>query len=140
MRKIALFLAAICLPSAAYAETYDLTVTKVVDGDSIRVAVDWLPPELGTDISIRVMGIDTPEKGGRGQCPAESELGQQATDYAKTKIKVGDVIQVEFLSWDKYGGRIDGNIFIDGESFADMQIAAGLAKPYDGGTKESWCN
>lgn len=140
MKKLAIFLAAVCMPSIAYANPYNYTVTRVVDGDSIRVAVDWLPEELGDDISIRVMGIDTPEKGGRAQCAAEAELGARATAFAKEKIKVGDVVQVEIVDWDKYGGRIDAYIYINGESFGDMQIAAGLAKPYDGGTKESWCN
>lgn len=140
MKKIGLFLAALAVPSVALANPYEYTVTKVVDGDSIRVAVDWLPEELGEDISIRVMGIDTPEKGGRAQCESEAELGAQATAFAKERIKVGDVVTVEIIGWDKYGGRIDANIYINGENFGDMQIAAGLAKPYDGGTKESWCN
>ena len=85
------------------------------------------------------MGIDTPEKGGRAQCESEAALGEQATEFAKQTIKPGDVVQVEIVGWDKYGGRIDAYIYINGMSFGDMQIAAGLAKPYDGGTKESWC-
>jgi len=122
-----------------FANPYDYTVTKVTDGDTVRVAAPWLPPELGTDISIRVMGIDTPEKGGRAQCPSEAALGEEATNFAKETIKVGDVVQVEIISWDKYGGRIDAHIFVGGKNFGDMQIERGLAKPYDGGTKESWC-
>jgi micrococcal nuclease len=137
--KRLLIAAMLLLPTPALANPYEYTVTRVVDGDSVRVAVDWLPEELGNDISIRVIGIDTPEKGSRAQCPAEAALGDRATEFARSVLHPGDVVTVEIVGWDKYGGRIDGRIFINGESFGDMQIAAGLAKPYDGGTKESWC-
>ena len=53
----------------AQAEPYDMVVTKVTDGDTIRVDVsDWVLPELGDTMGVRIMGIDTPEKGGRAQC------------------------------------------------------------------------
>ena len=124
---------------AAYANPYHYKVTKVTDGDTIRVEVPWMPPELGRDIAIRIMGIDTPEKGGRASCEAEATLGAEATEFAKSMIAVGDVVEVHLISWDKYGGRIDADVFVDGDNFAQMQIDRGLAKPYDGGTKESWC-
>ena len=124
---------------AAHANPYYYTVTKVTDGDTIRVEVPWMPEELGKDIAIRIMGIDTPEKGGRASCEAEAKLGEEATEFARSVIKVGDVVGVNLISWDKYGGRIDADVIVDGQDFAQMQIERGLAKPYDGGTKESWC-
>jgi len=125
----------------AQAEPYDMVVTKVTDGDTIRVDVsDWVLPELGDTMGVRIMGIDTPEKGGRAQCEAEAELGEKATEFAKSMIKVGDTVQVEVVQWDKYGGRFNGIVMVNGENFAQMQIDRGLAKPYDGGTKESWCD
>jgi micrococcal nuclease len=128
------------LIGSVYANPYDMEVTKVTDGDTIRVKAEWMPPELGNDIAIRVMGIDTPEKGWRGQCDKEKELGAIATEFAKSIIKVGDVVQVYLIQWDKYGGRIDADVFVDGKNFAQMQIDKGLAVPYDGGTKQSWCD
>lgn len=127
------------ISGGAHANPYHYTVTKVTDGDTIRVEAPWIPEELGTDIAIRIMGIDTPEKGKRAQCEAEATLGAEATEFAKSIIKVGDVVAVNLISWDKYGGRIDGDVIVDGQDFATMQIERGLAKPYDGGTKESWC-
>jgi len=134
---------ALLLTSAvsAQANPYDMVVTKVTDGDTIRVdASSWVLPELGDTIGIRIMGIDTPEKGGRAKCDAEAELGEKATEFAKSVIAVGDTVQVEVIQWDKFGGRIDAVVLVDGQNFGQMQIDRGLAKPYDGGTKESWCD
>lgn len=126
---------------SAHANPYDMVVTKVTDGDTIRVdASSWVLPELGDTIALRIMGIDTPEKGGRAQCEAEAKLGAEATEFAKSIIAEGDVVQVNVLQWDKFGGRIDADVFVDGKNFAQMQIDRGLAKPYDGGTKTSWCD
>jgi micrococcal nuclease len=124
---------------AVQANPYDMVVTKVTDGDTIRVATPWLPPELGDDIAIRILGIDTPEKGGRAQCEKEAALGEEATNFAKSVIKVGDTVQVNILQWDKFGGRINADVFVNGQNFAQMQIDKGLAVPYDGGKKDSWC-
>jgi|DEB0MinimDraft_10_1074344.scaffolds.fasta_scaffold09139_4 endonuclease YncB( thermonuclease family) len=140
MKKTALVLAMFGFASAAYANPYDMKVTKVTDGDTIRVEAPWLLPELGDDIAIRILGIDTPEKGGRAKCEAEAALGAEATEFAKSVIAVGDVVQVDVLQWDKFGGRINADVYVDGENFAQMQIERGLAVPYDGGTKDSWCD
>lgn len=126
--------------ASAYANPYDMVVTKVTDGDTIRVKAPWVLPELGDTIAIRILGIDTPEKGWRGQCDAEKALGEEATNYAKSVIAVGDTIQVNVLQWDKYGGRINADVFVDGKNFAEMQIEKGYAVAYDGGTKQSWCD
>jgi endonuclease YncB( thermonuclease family) len=117
-----------------------MKVTKVTDGDTIRVEAPWVLPELGDSIAIRILGIDTPEKGGRAKCEAEAALGAEATEFAKSVIAVGDVVQVDVLQWDKFGGRINADVYVDGENFAQMQIERGLAVPYDGGTKDSWCD
>lgn len=140
MKKTALVLAMFGFASAAYANPYDMKVTKVTDGDTIRVEAPWVLPELGDSIAIRILGIDTPEKGGRAKCEAEAALGAEATEFAKSVIAVGDVVQVDVLQWDKFGGRINADVFVNGENFAQMQIERGLAVPYDGGTKDSWCD
>lgn len=126
--------------TSAIANPYDMKVTKVIDGDTIRVEAPWLLPELGDTIAIRILGIDTPEKGWRGKCDAEKELGEIATNYAKSIVKVGDTVQVNVLHWDKFGGRMNGDIFVNGKNFAQMQIEKGYAIPYDGGKKVSWCD
>ena len=138
--KVALLCLSWFVIGAVYANPYDMVVTKVTDGDTIRVEAPWLLPELGDDIAIRILGIDTPEKGGRAQCEKEAALGAEATAFAQSIIGVGDTVQVNVLQWDKFGGRINADVYVDGASFAQMQIEKGLAVPYDGGTKDSWCD
>ena len=58
--KVALLCLSWFVIGAVYANPYDMVVTKVTDGDTIRVEAPWLLPELGDDIAIRILGIDTP--------------------------------------------------------------------------------
>jgi endonuclease YncB( thermonuclease family) len=46
---------------------------------------------------------------------------------------------VEPLGWDKYGGRFDAVVYLDGTSLGQMLLDAKLAVPYDGGRRRNWC-
>lgn len=147
MKKLLMAMAAAAVatcsvPASAEMHTYDMVVSRVIDGDTVVVEAPWLLPELGDTISIRILGIDTPEKGWRGQCQQEKDLGEIATQFAKDTLPSGTVVQVvaESLQWDKFGGRINADIYIGDVNFAQMQIDRGYAREYDGGTKDSWCN
>lgn len=139
MKKLLAF-AALCLAATpAFANPYDYKVLRVLDGDTVVVEAPWIPVELKQEISIRILGIDTPEKGGRAQCPKEAKLAEEATAFAKEMIKPGQIVQVNLVQWDKFGGRVNGTIFVNGKDFAQMQIDKGLARPYQGEKKKSWC-
>ena len=56
------------------------------------------------------------------------------------KCKLLKNITCEFVKHDKFGGRLLGNIYIDGVSLADILIKAGLAREYHGEKKKSWCD
>lgn len=130
------------VPALAFAKgtvTYDIEVTRVLDGDTIEYKADFLPAPLKPVLKIRVLGIDTPEKGHRAQCPEEAALAAKASALTKKAVKEAKTIQLQLEGWDKYGGRVLGYVLIDGKNLGDMLIAAGLARPYDGGTKSSWC-
>ena len=130
------------VPSLALAKgtvTYDIEVTRVLDGDTIEYKADFLPAPLKPVLKIRVLGIDTPEKGHRAQCPEEAALALKASALTKQAVKEAKSIQLQLEGWDKYGGRVLGYVLIDGKNLGDMLIAQGLARPYDGGTKSSWC-
>ena len=114
-------------------------VTRVVDGDTVEFEAKWLPPELGDTLKLRIWGIDTPEKGWRGKCDFEKELGQQATDYVTDLVVNAKKINIELKEWDKFGGRVLGDLFIDGVSIRDLLINKGLAREYYGDKKKSWC-
>lgn len=127
------------LLSATPAFSAPYEITRVIDGDTVEIAVDFLPSPLPPKLSIRVMGIDTPEKAPRAQCDAEAALAKKASAFTKNAVANATEIEVDILKWDKYGGRVLGEIYIDHQSLAEMLIAAKLARPYKGDAKQSWC-
>ena len=138
-----LFLVAIAFPVTAaekVAVAYDYKITRVIDGDTVAFEADFLPDPLKKELSIRVFGVDTPEKGHRALCPKEAELGEAASKFTKGLLAESKTQQVTLMDWDKYGGRVLGDIMIDGRSLRSSLIAEGLAREYFGEAKTSWCN
>ena len=121
----------------AYAEAYK--INRVIDGDTVEIAVDFLPAPLPPKLSIRILGVDTPEKAPRAKCVAEAEKAKKASAFTTESIALAKEISVEIKTWDKYGGRVLGDVFLDGHSLAAMLIEEGLARPYKGEAKSSWC-
>jgi endonuclease YncB( thermonuclease family) len=120
--------------------TYDANITRVIDGDTVAFEAAWLPDPLKKELSIRVFGVDTPEKGFRAQCPKEDVMGQKATEFTKKAVISAQKRQVVLMDWDKYGGRVLGDVILDGKSLRQGLIANGLAREYYGEAKTSWCN
>lgn len=133
----AVFLFSLLFSSVSFAYTWK--VVKVLDGDTVKFEVDFLPKELGNVLSVRVLGMDTPEKAPRAKCVQEAELGKKATEFTKQAVAAARKIDVQLKSWDKYGGRVLGNIVLDGKDLTKMLIDAGLARPYFGEKKSDWC-
>ena len=119
---------------------YDAVITRVIDGDTVAFQAPFLPAPLKQELSIRVFGVDTPEKGHRAQCPSEDQRGQAATAFTKAQINASTKRQVILMDWDKYGGRVLGDVILDGKSLRQMLIANGFAREYYGEAKQSWCN
>ena len=114
-------------------------ITRVIDGDTVEIAVDFLPSPLPPRLSIRVMGVDTPEKAPRAQCDAEAALARKASAFTKDAVANALEIDIKILKWDKYGGRVLGEVYLDHQSLAESLVSAGLARHYKGDAKQSWC-
>lgn len=144
MKKLILLF--LLLPTIVFANKadkgvmYDVVLTRIIDGDTVAFKADWLPAPLKPELSIRVYGVDTPEKGHRAGCESEAKRGEAATAFTKAAIKASTQRQVYLIGWDKYGGRVLGDIFLDGKSLRQMLIENGFAREYYGDKKESWCN
>ena len=119
---------------------YDFPLTRVIDGDTVAFQATFLPPPLKQELSIRVFGVDTPEKGHRAMCPSEAQRGEAATAFTKAQINAAQKRQVALMDWDKYGGRVLGDVLLDGKSLRAMLIQNGFAREYYGEAKQSWCN
>jgi len=119
--------------------TYDTQIIRVSDGDTIVISARFLPAPLKPELAVRIYGVDTPEKGHRAQCPLEAQRGEQASAWTKQLVASGSKFQVTLYRWDKFGGRVLGDILVDGVSVRSGLIANGLAREYYGEAKQSWC-
>jgi len=113
-------------------------ILRVIDGDTIKIEAKWLPDPLPKQISVRLNNIDTPEKGARSQCESEQILSAKATEFTKTKVKESKKQEVIIYKFEKYG-RLLADIVLDDKNLSKMLIDSKMARPYYGGTKQSWC-
>ncbi len=145
MKKLllTLLLAAAALPALAQktpqGATYDAKIIRVNDGDTVVIAAPFLPAPLKPELAIRVFGVDTPEKGFRAQCPSEDQRGQAATAFTKNAVATTQKHQVVLYGWDKFGGRVLGDLILNGVSLRAELIRNGFAREYFGDAKQSWC-
>jgi len=152
MKKFLLLLLLLAVPILAFAQaktpaksaTYDAQILRVTDGDTVVISAPFLPAPFKPELAIRVYGVDTPEKGHRAQCPQEAQRGEAASAFTKKAIESaaagGGKFQVTMYGWDKFGGRVLGDILINGKSLRAGLIANGFAREYYGDAKQSWCN
>jgi micrococcal nuclease len=119
------------------AASLNLKVISVYDGDTIKSTIPLLPYPL-SNVSIRLKGIDTPEI--HGKCQYEKDLAQKAKARLKDLTQNHQYIKIDNVEWDKYGGRILGDLILDGTNVKTLLIQEGLAREYNGEAKKSWCN
>jgi endonuclease YncB( thermonuclease family) len=119
---------------------YDAQIVRVSDGDTIVIAAPFLPAPLKPELAVRIYGVDTPEKGFRGQCDSEKQRGEAASVFTKQLVTASTQRQVVLYGWDKFGGRVLGDIILNGQSLRTQLIANGFAREYYGDAKQSWCN
>lgn len=123
---------------SAHAADIVLPIRGVTDGDTISTLVQ-LPCPL-CRVSVRILGIDTPESDYRANCIKEKMLGIKAKEYLKTLVANETTMTVRQIKWDKYGGRINGHVEVNGVDIGSTLISQGLARPYTGsGPKSNWC-
>lgn len=102
----------------------DAVVTKVTDGDTVKVKT-----KNGEELSLRLLLIDTPEIVHPSK-PVEP-FGPEASAFAKEFLAVGSTVQLEYdvsgKSLDKYG-RTLAYIWKDGVMYNEEVIREGLAR------------
>ena len=142
MKRLAfLILLFLLLPSYSLAKSFGnyegAVYIRNYDGDTITFNLPGLHPIIGEKISIRVNGIDTPEI--RGNCEKEKYDAKQAQQMVADILKDAEQIVLKNMERGKYF-RIAADVFVDGESLADLLVEAGVAIKYDGGKKtHKWC-
>jgi len=120
---------------------WTVSVTRVIDGDTIEVAF----PNGETD-TVRLLGVDTPETTYDSVTPGEFGIpdtaagrdhlhawGQRATRYA-TETLAGETVRIETdPDADRRGGfgRLLAYVYLDGENVNERLLANGYARLYD---------
>ena len=111
-------------------------VVDVYDGDTFKIDLPSMHPLFGDDLSIRLFGVDTPEM--RGTTEEVKALAMQAQQVTQKALKTAIKIELRNPRRGKYF-RIISEVWIDGESLAEMLKAKSLAKDYDGeGARPEW--
>ena len=99
-----------------------------VDGDTVHHG----------EVEYRLMGFDTPETY-RPKCAEEKALGLKAK--ARLAQIVEEAGQLDLRLENKLD-RYDRHLAVgmaDGQEVGAILVAEGLARPYDGGQRGSWC-
>jgi endonuclease YncB( thermonuclease family) len=112
-------------------------LVAVIDGDTIAVEAQvWLGQKLA--IKVRLQGVDAPEL--KGRCQRERDLAVQARDFVRQQFGQGPV-RLADVHYGKYAGRVVARVITaTGADLGQQLLTAGLARPYQGGARQSWCS
>lgn len=105
--------------------TYEATIARIIDGDTLTATIDlgfhvWL-----YDRTIRLNGCNAREIHDPG--------GIEARDNLATLLPPGTPVTLTSIGIDKYGDRIDARIALpDGADLTQQLITTGWAAPWDG--------
>jgi micrococcal nuclease len=118
-----------------YGNLHVQKVDRVHDGDTFIVEIADVHPLMGTQVSVRINGIDTPEITDKRE--EVKWLAIQARDYVAKRLEGAQSIELLNVQRDKYF-RILADVLVDGVNLAEELVEKGLAKRYDGGVKPQW--
>jgi endonuclease YncB( thermonuclease family) len=116
---------------------YSADVLRVLDGDTFEARVRIWP---GQDVTtrVRLRGIDAPELHAR--CDDERVRALAARD-ALVRILAEGAVAISQVGQDKYGGRVDADAATSRTAnVGAAMLDAGLARAYNGGRRQSWCD
>ncbi|MBD3419097.1 MAG: thermonuclease family protein [Chitinivibrionales bacterium] len=134
-----LLLAFACAAFSGKKDTYgDVVVDEMVfiyDGDTFKANIKGRPPIIGDEISIRLSGIDTPEK--RDDDAHTMKKAEKARKYLANRLRNAEVVVLKNIRRDKYF-RLLADVYVDRWSMGKEMIRVGLAKEYLGGKRPSW--
>ena len=126
-----------------YGQQYEIQpkydIIRVIDGDTVVITAPYLPLPFEKELSLRISGINTPEIH-LAKCDKERELGEKAKKYIEERLEKSNKIVIILHGWGKFGGRVIGDILINGNKLSKSLLDNGYAEEYDGtGERKSWC-
>jgi len=97
-----------------------LASLEVLDGDTFRIP--------GGDL-VRLLGVDTPERGAPWFEGDQEPWASRASDFARTRIARARRLELLTLDRRDAHGRLLAHVLVDGEPLAALLAEAGLAAP-----------
>lgn len=113
-----------------------VVVDHVHDGDTIYVDIPGWPAVAGRGVGLRVHGVACPEMGDPN--PEDHELAMDARDYVARRIKASKRVEAADVGRDKFGGRYQARVLIDGIDLGPELIKRGYAREWDGRGKQPY--
>lgn len=135
-RLLVLPLLLLCPAPPAAAEPHPIipcVVERVIDGDTLQATCrPW--PGLVTEV--RVLEIDTPERGHRAQCEREAQLAELATTAAEELLQGNIRLTVE--GRDSFGRILAHVTLADHRDYGQVMLRRDLALLYEERNR-GWC-
>lgn len=126
-----------CLFLSCSAFAVPAVVDYVIDGDTFAGVVN-LDQDIKVTVRVRIINIDTPEINGR--CQSEIDAAYHAKKRLQQLLPVGQSVDLQNIQDDKYLGRIDADVVVNGQNIGDVMVRDGFARSYNGGRRGSWCD
>ncbi len=125
MRKILLlfilFTTTIFAAKIYDAELIDFEYVRTIDGDTFVINIPNIYEVFGSNVGIRIRGINTPERG--------QENYAESTEILRNFLESGKPIRIVNLSRDKYF-RLGADIYVGDVNVAEYMLEHGYAKVY----------
>ena len=134
-RILAVVITVVFLTIPTLAATFQATILKVSDGDTVWVKHD------GKRLKLRLLGIDTPEEYPSKKMSRDIRkchttyrkmrlLGLLATKHGKGLLPVGETVTVKTAGKGYYGRTLAWVILPDGTNYNEKMVADGYACLY----------
>ncbi len=120
---------------------YCVDYVRTYDGDTFFVDIPGVHSFFGSEISVRIRGIDTGEvKDHPGRTKCEVEMAHRAKNELVKILENSSDIELRDIGRGKYF-RVLADVYVNGRSVAKHLIKKHLAFEYDGGNRggSDWC-
>ena len=115
---------------------HPVDVLRTIDGDTFEARVH-LSPGLEPTTRVRLRGVDAPEL--KAACSQELQLAEAAAAALRGLLGEGGVT-IYNIGPDKYNGRVVADVAtLRTDNVSAALLAAGHARGYRGGHRNSWC-
>jgi endonuclease YncB( thermonuclease family) len=142
---IALFVASSVVLADPGFGPYEARFISIYDADTFTLEYTvpvGIPFSKGLlmEQSVRLYGLDTPEKSWRAKCEDERNRAISASVFVENLLVNAKSIKITIPAKKDKFGRLLALVVIDGKDLTETLVSKGFARRYYGGTKSTWCD